>query len=618
MKANIHLYSNFQVALAADPRVSASFLQTLLKENEAQCRQLVTLIQNHLQQIIASSSSSSASARALALLNLLLEITSAVKSDKSTEYDPDTYYGRAPLQWSELFVPNERDHNVNTSSSDSSILVLLLRILMILVHQQLQQQQQQSQTPTIHQINMIETICNILGNLVDDDSTTRVLFKLIPHWSSILLRVWPASSYCCAAIVRQDRTLYGRFFWQSSNLLEQLAQVLLRHDESTKHVEVAWILEGLSRREIETVHAIMTTPLLVPALVQCLATAAGVATDLVVPALRTVQHLATAGSGHYVAALGTMEHLIPTVCRLLETTSTSTIVTTEAIRAASVLMRDTVGPPRQAQKTASLAHFVPRLVTLLLHPQSRREIRCEAVCAIRDALVGDATRSNNSNKWTNHDLDDPDDIAQHQAERESHLLAQLRYFVWTSTSATSSSSTYPGISNRGNDNDDDGDDQSHQDQLMQALVDLLRHSNNNTEDVTEAVLQILDPLMRNIESSRYLFQSHGGVDALQEGVCSTLQLRYSESQRLAERLLDEVLDQDEEEDEEYDDQTLAAVTIMNNPFAFGSGGGPDADVVRAGLSVLDQPQRQNLPATGRGRGRTLPAWMVQESSKQWQ
>ena len=91
VKANIHLYSNFQVALAADPRVSASFLQTLLKEKEAQCRQLVTLIQNHLQQIIASSSSSSASARALALLNLLLEITSAVKSDKSTEYDPDTY-----------------------------------------------------------------------------------------------------------------------------------------------------------------------------------------------------------------------------------------------------------------------------------------------------------------------------------------------------------------------------------------------------------------------------------------------------------------------------------------------------------------------------------------------
>ena len=134
--------------------------------------------------------------------------------------------------------------------------------------------------------------------------------------------------------------------------------------------------------------------------------------------------------------------------------------------------------------------------------------------------------------------------------------------------------------------------------MMQALVDLLRHSNNNTEDVTEAVLQILDPLMRNIESSRYLFQSHGGVDALQEGVCSTLQLRYSESQRLAERLLDEVLDQDEEEDEEYDDQTMAAVTIMNNPFAFGSGGGSDADVVRAGPSVLD-PGMSSKCRTGR-------------------
>jgi len=585
-------------AAAAGTTTATDFLQRLLDEEQAKARALVSNLIDSVQQSQVMLLRESA-------LGILLEVSSSVKSQQDTTYsgctttNNDDYYGRPPLRWSDILVSTEeRQPNV------------VMVLLSLLPPPQLQQQQHQ---PAINAgDSTVETILNILGNLVQD--SPQALSILLPHWA-ILTSHLPASAYCCAAIIRNDQTHYAMDFLQAQQPQQQhhisplqLTQ-LLRDDRTA--VEAAWILEGLSRREDEAVHflcgrrgrrmveeeeeeetAAEETDMLLPCLIQRIhhhSTTSSTTTaskEFLVPALRAVGNLCTACEGQYVVDFLQQQQpaFVEAMNRLLEQ---KTVL--DAVSVAGSLLTD-AGLPGHPSTDTALPNFLPRLIAILLSEHSTFAWKRDAAFAISNAVASSSSFSQlPSSSPGAVVVYEHDDALLQRMEIESYRLAQLRYYVWT-------------------------DSEEHQHRLMQVLGgEFLKMSSQSHEAVVPA-LEILDKLVRNIEASRFLFDSHGGVDLLEDVCANSSGSTTDEAAEIAARLIDDIFDTDDGDSIDYEASSLSMPAIENNQFVFG--GAPAMAAFRSDSATSMETTTPPQAGAGRGRGRTMPAWMVQQQQQQ--
>ena len=585
-------------AAAAGTTTATDFLQRLLDEEQAKARALVSNLIDSVQQSHVTLLRQSA-------LGILLEVSSSVKSQDTTysctTTNNDDYYGRPPLRWSDLLV--------STDEREPNVVMVLLSLL-----PPPQQQQQQQQQPTINGgDSTVETILNILGNLVQD--SPQALSILLPHWA-ILTSHLPASSYCCAAIIRNDQTHYAMDFLQAQQPQQHMAissplqlTQLLRDDRTA--MEAAWILEGLSRREDEAVHVLCgrrrrrmveeetattsaeETDRLLPCLIQRIHHHANTSTttaskEFLVPALRAVGNLCTACEGQYVVDFLQQQQpaFVEAMNRLLEQKSVL-----DAVYVSGSLLTD-AGLPGHPSTDTALPNFLPRLIAILLSEHSTFAWKRDAAFAISNAVASSSSSSHSQLPSSPGAVVvyEHDDALLQRMEIESYRLAQLRYYVWT-------------------------DSEEHQQRLMQVLGGeflKITPSSSSHEAVVPA-LQILDKLVRNIEASRFLFDSHGGVDLL-EDVCANSSSTTDEAAEIAARLIDDIFDTDDGDSIDYEASSLSLPAIENNQFVFG--GAPAIAAFRSNSATSMETTSPPQAGAGRGRGRTMPAWMVQQQQQQ--
>lgn len=228
--------------------------------------------------------------------------------------------------------------------------------------------------------------------------------------------------------------------------------------------------------------------------------------------------------------------------------------------------------PHPATATAAAAtatsQFLPRLVAIVTSDHARLEWKREAAGAIANTLFG------------NHDTASAAAVVQGMA---------LHDLVWTN-------------------------DEQHRDKLMQSLIELTVVQD---KDAVVPALQILDRLLRCIESSRVVFESCRGVDALEQVCANTDELEVAS--QLAAKLIDDLFDNDDDDAEEVAAVTefyAAPPSIANNQFVFGVPQSQQQSFNFAAMAPPPEPLEPAAPPAGRGRGRTMPAWMQQQQQQQ--
>jgi Importin beta binding domain len=540
----------------------------LERDGQAKARALVACLMNNLQTKETRETA----------LRVLLEITSSVTSENKNETsramnnaseDDDTaqysYYGQAALRWSDLFVSRE------ASSSSSSVgSTSLLQILLWLLQQP---------EPSPDAATGIELICHILGNMVQDSPST-ILGLLVNHWA-LLVSHWPHSAYCCATIVRHDHTHYGMDFLATLTP-SHVSRILALHPTNmTAATDAAWILEGLSRREDNAVHALFhscsdqqfATAPLIHLLLQCMDASSSAASnqggsnakeevqhhvDFLTPALRAVCNIVWACNGAYLDVVLSNEWLIPAINRLLE----NNLVLIDAIYVASACLV----PNRMDGQTApqggsihrhAMSNFIPRLVAIVTSHATRLEYKREAVAALANVMLESDGSEDNEGRYI--------------------LLA----LMWPSEASM-----------------------AYRESLCLSLIALIQVPDT---DAVLCALHILNRLLRCIDSSRKVFELVGGVPVLEE-LCT--KNSSEEITQMAIDLFDEFFDNDEDDEAEL---ALAGshTGIVDSQFSFqstplpGSGDGNRFNFAPS-PSMVETHSPQSV---GRGRGRTMPAWM---------
>lgn len=523
----------------------------------------------------------------------------------------DDYYGNAPLSWTDLFL--EQPNN-------------LIDILLSLIHQQSQQASSLAVIPVV-------TCFHILGNLVQDSPDSVAWKAMLPHWSSVFVPHLPSSIYGCAALIQHSSTQYAMKFLapmlsSSPSSSFWLSESVWMADEIAN--DAAWILEGLSRREDEAVHALCrlgcdgggvgtmeedgamsdTTTIKAPflaLLLQAIVHHSSGVTDgggggdrsstrtnaaFLVPALRAVCNLMTACRGQYASWFSQNELFVPIVNRLLEDETPTTTLLMDGISVAGAAMLPLPRPRRWRNSSTDFdswkivaSHVVPRLVAILTGSRARLEWKREAAWAIAGALVASRNDSNNTN---NDDTTRATlmDLIGARTQSESSRIALMDSLIAMSQ-VPDKDAVLPSL---------------------QILDCLLRHSNDNNDD--------------GGSSRRRIFESCGGVDAL-EHVCADCNELDPVSQ-IAANLIDDFFDDDEEEEagDVISDQSGAVnafdmVNTASRTFAFQASGleGPfnfDPSSTWSLSTAPSDPSASSLPPIGRGRGRTMPAWMIQQ------
>lgn len=401
-----------------------------------------------------------------------------------------------------------------------------------------------------------ELASNIIGNLVQD---SQVLLRHILKFWQELVAALPTSAYACAVAVRQDMTSFGSFFL--SALRPNLLVELLSNERTS--IYCAWILAGLSRREDAVVDALCADAALMSAFVLsfCSATerllsegAIESTISFLAPMLRAVGYMTTACCGRYVEFFLHQTVFVNAVLRLLDLRrrDASTLVV-NLIWVAGCLLSD-AGTPKHASTTIGAPQIVPRLTAILNAPEATLEWRREATHALRTAVS------------------EPPSLSEFSSPVVESNLVNILAMIWSS---------HP----------------------LEALLELLHVPDT---DAVLAALYILNRLLRSLPESRSAFAQSCGVERLEE-VChraADLNNAYSNDMELAAdmaaKLLDDIFDDEEEED--YD----TAPTIEGDSFGFGL---PESAMPPA--FAFSQPAQQ--PSQGRGRGRTLPSWMLREN-----
>jgi hypothetical protein len=414
------------------------------------------------------------------------------------------------------------------------------------------------------------SVPTILTTILQD--CPRAVRTLRSSWPR-LVEALPITASCCEALVRQDASTPASDFLQV--LTTSHITNLLRHSDESVSFAGAALLECLTRREDVAVEAIMRDGALVLALGEKLhfSVTCGVKNvhgrSLLHVFLQILGNIAVACEGHYVPMLISLQHqthsTVSLVASLQETMQQRLNV--EVLSVVGSWLCD-AGLPFHLSTTEGVSSFIPTLLDILTDTNLSysgtplMEWQREAACALQTALspppVGPQA------------LQDP--------AIEVTLSMIVTRYLWPN-------------------------DAERKRQITQALVDLL---DKPDWDAVTASLQILDRLLRVVPQSRIVMEECGAVRKL-EGILD----RTTEdllAVDLAADLLDIFIGSDES-DTEDDGVGMNAVTpgLRNDAFVFGMPTNANVGAFAFG----DVPSATSVSA-GRGRGRTLPAWMNNE------
>lgn len=214
--------------------VTAIALQKLLDEDAgASARVLLTrLLQPNLWE---------------ASLPVLHELTLALATSTSSAGEKN-YYGRAPLQWKDLFFPED---------GSTTIVEALLTI------------------------SHSKVVFDIIGNIVLYASDAAIRCIIPQYWGVLAGALHHGGSYAVAAILRVDMTHFGMDLLQAMD--RPFDETLLQTNDGV------CVIQGLSRRERECAELLLNTPSVGNSLRAIIATATDM--KILVPALQAVANL---------------------------------------------------------------------------------------------------------------------------------------------------------------------------------------------------------------------------------------------------------------------------------------------------------------------------------------
>lgn len=332
-----------QHSMAGNVDASNAFLRGLIDEHVATSRALISCLTNHVR-----SDRSREAYRAS--LFVLLEISSMAGAAPA---DRHSYYGRAPPTWLDLIL------------EETPLLPLLLRQL------------------TDHPCDpdLTQTLSYLWGNLLQE-SDSQILPHILPAWASIVQRL-PSTIYLCAAAVRHDHTHYGMTFLQALTpdriaALFQYATV----EQQSLWVDAAWVLEGVSRREQDCVDMLWNNATLLPNLVDCMEYSITTLKEQawLVPAVQALTNLLTACQSHHVCFLLSNPKFVSVVSTLLEQRHSLPVVTVVSCLLVDAGIRD------HPATTVAVPVFMPILLWILV--RGPFPWRRDAAWAIYAAISG--------------------------------------------------------------------------------------------------------------------------------------------------------------------------------------------------------------------------------------
>jgi hypothetical protein len=483
-------------------------------------------------------------------------LTSAAMDDEQ-----DNYYGARPLNWSDLVVDAEQG-------------VLLSRVVACVPH---------------------PTAGLLLTHLLQDCPSRQqeLIAAVRPYWSHWTVAMAAPHNQetnpsvvvtLCATVIRQDITAYASDYLTALTL-PRLAQLLQSGDNDVLLAAVS-ILESLTSREDAAVAMIFSDQVsaatLLSLLVQRIHTIVAMVTTSVpsIPnnahtiltvALQVLANMAVACQGQYVATI--LEHslLLHSLTCIIDGR-----ITVEVLSLVGCLLCD-AGIPNHASTTIGVPALMGSVVDVLVSINTAVFAwQRDAACAIQVALVQPpptATYSNGSG-------DDSFVLA-------TTLGNLLEQYLWR-------------VPER-------------RQVLIRSLLDLSRRRDAEAE---LAAWQILDRLLRTIPGSRRVFEELGGVDQLeamtlkQHSHIAAVATISTLATNLMDDLFDDTDDNDDDDDNEYMTEHHEDGTIEDDSFCLANKAtatdsfGESHPVMRPFGTTAGNP-----PPAGRGRGRTMPAWM---------
>jgi hypothetical protein len=493
--------------------------------------------------------------------SILLEITS-MQFRISVTHQSDSYYGPSSVtshgipNWCDLFVSKDVDYTCNY------VPILFQRI----------------EDPSTD-LAVVEILCNVIGNIVlqqrDNDAVSQsppslcFMNELVtPYFWSILLQKLPVSCYCCACIVRVDTVHLGMDFLRPSipgggvNVVETMAALFLL---DTCCTEAAWMVEGLTRREAEAV------------LVMCFldGTAAIQPSSLL---LRLIERM------HYHAE------------RLLDISGSISVSDLDVSKAFLVPSLRAMGNIAFALKSLRrILQLQPLLVQmmdwLLENPSA---VMVDVIHTSWNLLIADGLDANAfMDVFVSHFLPRltrilTDEQSRIEWRRESALCI-VDVVIDNCPDRSISQSML---------NDFIGNQPLNKEKLIHALVEMTQGPD---ADGVLASMKLLDRLLRTRQDSHEFFSGANGVEVL-DRICSSTETQEDyATQELAANLMDDYFDGTEENESDPIDTTRSF-----NSFSRENAG------VSNGSWHLSATAQQHSHPNGRGRGRVLPAWVVQE------
>jgi hypothetical protein len=404
---------------------------------------------------------------------------------------------------------------------------------------------------------------DLVGQAVAQDATawSRRLLYDSQVWSSLVAHL-PATSYVCAAILQNDTQHYGSFFLEHltpARLAMLLQQTAASTDTSANRTsliaETAWMIEGVARREASAVQSLVDASQsnLLDVIVHALCESPP---TVQLPLVRAIGHMAVTQDGQYVPRLLSHTGFINAMASLLGNNKnnppTTPAVLGEALSTLSCLWCDS-GRSNHPATTIALASWLVPVTDLVL--QSSFTIQGQALRALAVGLGPPPGlppgTTTETALWT-----DPYTLP--------YVLKEYVYQVQP-------------------------DRLRH---LLQVLLDVLGRPD---ADVHLWALQVLSVLLQHTTTTRdYWLDLPDSLDRL-EGFL--LGHQYA-SEAVAERAADLL-------DDYFDDVMGGSDEEADSNWPADSMRLPPTPPV---LAVL-------TPPAGRGRGRVLPAWMVQQQQK---
>ena len=227
-----------------------------------------------------------------------------------------------------------------------------------------------------------------ISDLVAQDATV---------WSSWILRdddrnLWPRLVHAlpqtlpvCAAVLYYDASKYGMSFLRDLTAL-QLAQLLASTAlDSVQRTEVAWMVEGLARREPLAVRALLDSEAGLIAAITSRLLQSDVLPAVLLPLWRALGHFAVANNGSFVQDLLSHQSVIHAGVMLLQQArNIPTTVVVEGLDTLACLLFD-VGTANHLSTTIAAPAWVPRLANLV-SSTAVYDIQCHAWQAMSVAL----------------------------------------------------------------------------------------------------------------------------------------------------------------------------------------------------------------------------------------